>query len=101
MASYVPQFHRIVARGSHFGLSPYYVLLGFIFSTTHLANILLLSSYRYPVLECIADGDLEGAAAFGALLGLVQVVLQWLCSMMLLVASLGTTPCFGELAERS
>jgi hypothetical protein len=40
-------------------------------------------SERKPVLQEIAEGSLKGMAAYGAVLGLLQIFVQWSCSIML------------------
>lgn len=81
--SYVPQLHRIINRGSTFGIAPNYILFNALFTATQLSTILLLSCYHYPVLRCIGDNQLTGLDAYGAVLGLVQITALWLGSVLL------------------
>ena len=74
-----------MSRGSQ-GLSPYFLLFNTIYSNIQFAHALLAASYAYPtekepVLQLIGDGRLRGAAAFGGILGLLQVAMQWACSV--------------------
>jgi hypothetical protein len=83
--AYVPQMARIVSHGSH-GLSPYFLLFNAIYSNIQFAHTLLDASYAYPtdkepVLRLIGDGRLRGSAALGGILGLLQVAIQWVCSI--------------------
>ena len=70
------------------GLSPYFLLFNAIYSNIQFAQALLFASFAYPtdeepVLVLIGDGRLRGFAAFGAILGLLQVAAQWACSISL------------------
>lgn len=89
-AAYLPQIARIVTLGSTQGLSPYFVLFNAIYSNIQFAHALLFAAYAYPtteepVLALIGDGKLTGSRAFGGILGLLQVALQWACSITLYV----------------
>jgi hypothetical protein len=92
----MPQIACIVGRGSTRGLSPYYLLFNALYSNIQLAHALLFASYAYPtdtepVLGLIGDGRLKGFEAFGGILGLLQVAVQWACSITL---SVYTLPAF-------
>ena len=73
------------------GLSPWFLLFTAIFSNVQLSDALLINAYEYPsdtrhkhpVLYLVGKGDLTGWAAFGALLGLLQIALQWTLSTIL------------------
>ena len=92
--SYIPQYNLSIHRRSTLGISPCYLLFNLLFATGQLANILLLSSYRFPVLSCVASGEIRGFEAFGVLLGLLQATVLWIGSilMMLLPASCSSSP---------
>jgi hypothetical protein len=90
-AAYIPRIARIVRHGSTQGLSPYFVLFNAIYSNIQFAHALLFAAYAYPtteepVLAVIGDGKLTGYRAFGGILGLLQVALQWSCSITLYVS---------------
>ena len=76
VVSYLPQHYRIIARRSSAGLSPYFVLLGTLSCTGALASILALPTTRKDI-ECCSDIGRFGC--FAALLGILQVGLQWVC----------------------
>lgn len=68
------------------GISPYYILFNIFFSNAQLSEVLLCAAYAWPngshpVLQQVISGRLEGIQAFGAILGLVQVFVQWSCSI--------------------
>jgi hypothetical protein len=48
-----------------------------------LTTTLLLSSYGYPILECISSNKLKGLDAYGAVLGVIQTSVLWLGSLSL------------------
>lgn len=86
--AYIPQIARIISSQSTHGISPYYILFNVIFSNIQLANTLLLTARAWPtdkvpVLELIGNGQLRGPQALGAVLGIVQVALQWAFSIAL------------------
>ncbi|KAF2832442.1 hypothetical protein CC86DRAFT_377606 [Ophiobolus disseminans] len=95
--SYILQIFRIIARQSTHGISPYYILLHTLFSNLQVANALLLCARawptdRSPVLERINIGDLSGSAAFGAILGLVQIGVQWFFSIVVVTTYAANSP---------
>jgi hypothetical protein len=88
--AYAQQAYRIVSRGNTHGLSVNFILFHAIYSNAHFANTLLFTAYAYPndvtpVLGLIGDGYLKGSKAFGAILGLLQVGMQWACSIILVM----------------
>ena len=88
--AYVPQITRIISHGSTQGLSPYFILFNAIYSNMQFAHTLLFAAYVYPdtsapVLSLISDGRLKGSNALGGILGLLQVTVQWICSIALYV----------------
>ena len=92
VAAYLPQIARIVRHGSTQGISPYFVLFNAIYSNIQFAHALLFAAYAYPtteesVLALVGDGKLTGSGALGGILGLLQVALQWSCSITLYVQS--------------
>ena len=85
---YIPQIARIISSQSTHGISPYFILFNAIFSNIQLANTLLLTARAWPTdkspaLELIGNGQLRSSEAFGAVLGLIQVALQWAFSIIL------------------
>lgn len=79
-----------MSHGSTPGLPPYLVLFNAIYSNSQFAHALLFAAYAYPtteepVLALVGDGKLTGSGAFGGILGLLQVALQWSCSITLYV----------------
>ncbi|KAL8828029.1 MAG: hypothetical protein Q9170_006780 [Blastenia crenularia] len=82
--SYFPQYQRIITRNSSNGISPYYILLSQAFTTSALANILLLRSTDGGY-TCCKNSDLHGPQCFTALAGTVQAALQFLGSVILLI----------------
>ncbi|KAK8004150.1 hypothetical protein PG989_003869 [Apiospora arundinis] len=83
IAAYVPQYIGIKRAGTK-GISPYYVLNHGLFSTTTLA-LRLSHSVSFPAFTCVASHQLWGWKGYSALLGFVEVIVQWLCSVILLV----------------
>ena len=82
-----------MSHASTQGISPSFLLFDAIYSNIQFAYALFFASYGYPtdgdpVLVRIGDGRLTGFAAFGAILGFLQVALQWVCSMTLYVRSI-------------
>ncbi len=88
LLAYLPQYLCSLLKGSTEGISPYYVLSQALFSNAQLSYALLMSAYIYPndrepVLRTIASGSLRGRDAWGGMLGLLQVAMQWACSVIL------------------
>lgn len=82
--SYFPQYQRIITRNSSQGISPVYILLGTIFTTSALANTLLLKSANGSY-DCCKIGSLHGSECFTALAATSQVALQFVGSVVLFV----------------
>ncbi|KAI9821864.1 MAG: hypothetical protein M1827_002446 [Pycnora praestabilis] len=80
--SYLPQHHRIIARRSSQGISPYFVLLGATSSTCAFANILVLPTSRADIACC---KEVNGFECFVGLLGIAQVGVQWSCFTLILL----------------
>ena len=74
--SYLPQHYKLIARRSSAGLSPFFVLLGQISTTYAFANILTLPVSRQDMACC---GELSGFECFAAVLGILQLGVQWAC----------------------
>ncbi|KAL8720443.1 MAG: hypothetical protein Q9225_002701 [Loekoesia sp. 1 TL-2023] len=85
--SYFPQYQRIITRNSSHGISPYYILLSTVFTTSALANTLLLRSVNGGY-RCCNTSDLHNSECFNALAATVQAALQFLGSVMLLIVYL-------------
>lgn len=83
ICSYIPQLHRIITKGSTWGIAPNYILFNTLFAASQLTLILYLSGYGFPVLECIGSNKLKGLNAYGAVLGLIQISVLWLGSLSL------------------
>ncbi|KAK7934809.1 hypothetical protein PG985_000304 [Apiospora marii] len=86
IAAYVPQLIGIRRAGTK-GISPYYVLNHGLFSTTTLA-LRLSHSVFFPAFTCVASRQIWGWQGYSALLGFVEVAVQWLCSVILRAPSL-------------
>ncbi|GAB7330626.1 hypothetical protein MBLNU13_g02199t3 [Cladosporium sp. NU13] len=94
----VPQITQLRTLPSTHGISRNYILFHAIFSNAQLSSALFLHTYGWPsvrspylaakspALEQVARGRLRGLAAYGAVLGLLQVFAQWCCSIALIVA---------------
>lgn len=82
LASYLPQHHKIIARGSSSGLSPYWVLLGGLSSIAAIGNIMVLPASRAD-MKCCKDIGLGSCVA--ALLGVAQIGTQFCCFMLMCV----------------
>lgn len=74
--SYLPQHYKIISHGTSAGLSPWWVLLGTLSSLMALANILVLPTSQHDMQCC---RQISGAACAAALLGVVQISVQWVC----------------------
>ncbi|KAL8951522.1 MAG: hypothetical protein Q9222_002493 [Ikaeria aurantiellina] len=75
--SYFPQFQRIISRGSSQGISIYFALSSTVFTTSALANILLLESVNGGY-DCCRAGNPHAAMCFTALATTTQAALEWL-----------------------
>ncbi|KFY96660.1 hypothetical protein V498_02565 [Pseudogymnoascus sp. VKM F-4517 (FW-2822)] len=82
LVSYLPQHYRIIARGTSEGISPYFILLGAISSTSSFASILVLPASRADVACCKTVSSFE---CFAGLLGIAQVGVQWFCFAIILL----------------
>ena len=85
--AYVPQMITLKASSSTAGISAYYVLFNMLFNDANLSTMLLCATYAWPngsqpVLEQVNDGNLKEREAFGAILGVLQLLAQWLCAMI-------------------
>lgn len=80
LVSYLPQHIKIIRRGSSEGLSPWYVGLGALSSICAIANILVLPASREDMACCKV---ISGGACFAALLGVIQIGMQWSCFMFM------------------
>ncbi|KAF1993323.1 hypothetical protein P154DRAFT_540505 [Amniculicola lignicola CBS 123094] len=82
LVSYLPQHHKIISRRSSAGLSPLFVLLGTISGTASIANILTLPESTHDMGCC---GEISRFACSAALLGIVQIGVQWTCFFFILM----------------
>ncbi|KAM5449164.1 hypothetical protein MaudCBS49596_004989 [Microsporum audouinii] len=82
LLSYLPQHYRIISRGTSFGISPYFILLGTTSGTSGFANILVLPKSARDIACC---HDISGFACFAGLLGIIQVGVQSLCFVIFLI----------------
>ncbi|EGE06197.1 PQ loop repeat protein [Trichophyton equinum CBS 127.97] len=82
LLSYLPQHYRIISRGTSFGISPYFILLGTTSGTFGFANILVLPKSARDIACCSA---INGFACFAGLLGILQVGVQSLCFIIFLI----------------
>jgi hypothetical protein len=58
-------------------------MFNYLFTATQFALVLLNSSYGRPILGCIADQKLRGLDEYGAILGLIQMIVLWIGSISL------------------
>ncbi|KAL8865811.1 MAG: hypothetical protein Q9174_006679 [Haloplaca sp. 1 TL-2023] len=86
--SYLPQYHRIISRGSSHGISPYFILLSTVFTTSALANTLLLQSADGGYDCCKSSNSIHGSECFTSLAATVQAALHWLASTILFIVYL-------------
>ncbi|KAF2273516.1 PQ loop repeat protein-like protein [Westerdykella ornata] len=82
LVSYLPQHWKIIHRRSSAGLSPLFVLLGTISGTASIANILTLPESTRDMGCCKQIGAFPCAAA---LLGIVQIGVQWTCFFFIML----------------
>ncbi|KAG9664031.1 hypothetical protein KCU64_g949, partial [Aureobasidium melanogenum] len=82
LISYIPQHVKIIRHGTSAGLSPWWVLLGTVSSIAALANILVLPTSQHDMACC---REISGKACGAALLGVVQIGVQWICFMTIMV----------------
>lgn len=80
--SYIPQHAKIMTNGTSAGLSPWWVLLGTLSSIAGLTNIVVLPTSQHDMACC---REISGSACSAALLGIVQVGVQWICFMAIMV----------------
>ncbi|KAL1311836.1 hypothetical protein AAFC00_001911 [Neodothiora populina] len=76
LGSYLPQHYKIIHRASSAGLSPWWVLLGALSSIFAAASIFVLPTSQNDMACC---RKISGIACAAALLGVIQVGMQWLC----------------------
>jgi uncharacterized protein with PQ loop repeat len=91
LVSYLPQHYKIISKRSSRGLSPLFVLLGTVSGTASIANILTLPESTRDMGCCKEIGGFPCAAA---LLGIVQIGVQWSCFFFMYVK-------FGSTISRS
>lgn len=82
LVSYLPQHYKIIAHRSSRGLSPLFVLLGTVSGTASIANILTLPQSTRDMACCRSIGTFPCAAA---LLGIVQIGVQWACFFFIML----------------
>ncbi|KAF7715667.1 Uncharacterized protein PECH_001543 [Penicillium ucsense] len=82
LISYLPQHIRIITRGTSFGISPWFVLLGTTSGTSAFVNIL---SFPKTAVDVGCCREVSGFACFAGLLGVVQLGMQWLCFFTILL----------------
>lgn len=76
LISYLPQHYRIIARGTSEGISPYFVLLGTTSATAAFTNMLTLPK---SIQDAGCCKELESFECVAAVLGIVQIGVQWVC----------------------
>ncbi|KAK1855562.1 hypothetical protein CCHR01_01736 [Colletotrichum chrysophilum] len=86
IASYLPQYHRILEQGHCDGLSLYYVLCNLISATEQLTLGFFLNVNDTGRLR--GDAFVNDPVTAGDWLNFVQLVVVWLCSLSLLLLSL-------------
>ncbi|KAF2659083.1 hypothetical protein K491DRAFT_702382 [Lophiostoma macrostomum CBS 122681] len=82
LVSYLPQHYKIIARRSSRGLSPLFVLLGTVSGTASIANVLTLPQSTEDMGCC---RDISRFACASALLGVVQIGVQWSCFFFIML----------------
>ena len=89
-SSIVPQVIKLLRSGDLSGISTWYLLFNAFSTTFHFVCTLIYHGYSYPresddlnVIALIRQHKLQGPAAFGALLGLIQVFVHW-CGCMIM-----------------
>ncbi|PSN62003.1 PQ loop repeat protein-like protein [Corynespora cassiicola Philippines] len=82
LVSYLPQHYKIISRRSSRGLSPLFVLLGSVSGTASITNILTLPESTRDMGCCKEIGTFPCAAA---LLGIVQIGVQWSCFFFIML----------------
>ena len=88
VVTYAVQIIYITTRGSKKGISPYFLLFNSIFSNAQLSEALVLVTYAWPndkkpLLQLLEDRHFRCLAAFGSVLGVLQIAMQWACSTIL------------------
>lgn len=81
LISYVPQHWKILERKTSEGLSPLFVLLGYVSATASFTNILTLPETIKDIPCC---QEINGTACMAALLGVTQIFVQWGCFSFIL-----------------
>lgn len=82
ISSYVPQVQLILLHQSTTGIAQSYIMFTYIFTATQSALIVLYYSRGIPLVNRIRDGDLKGFDAYGAIVGPLQIVIQWIGSTL-------------------
>ncbi|KAE8828565.1 hypothetical protein PTNB73_06303 [Pyrenophora teres f. teres] len=96
LVSYLPQHFKIIARRSSRGLSPMFVLLGTVSGTASIANILTLPESTRDMDCCKEIGGFPCAAA---MLGIVQIAVQWACFFFIMLLFLIFFPRASDAVE--
>ncbi|KAF2218631.1 hypothetical protein BDZ85DRAFT_286136 [Elsinoe ampelina] len=89
LVSYIPQHYRIISLSSSAGLSPWWVLLGTLSSIAGITNIVVLPTSQHDMACC---KEISASACTAAMLGIVQVGVQWTCFMTIMVLFLAFFP---------
>ncbi|TQS36456.1 hypothetical protein Golomagni_03095 [Golovinomyces magnicellulatus] len=98
LLSYVSQIYRIVSRSTSEGISPFFILLGETSCTCALANVLALPASRADIWCCKLVSKLQCTAA---LLGIVQLAVQWFCFTGILLLFLIFFPRGANIVENN
>ncbi|KAH9807835.1 hypothetical protein Tdes44962_MAKER06351 [Teratosphaeria destructans] len=93
LISYLPQHYKIISNHTSEGLSPWWVLLGGLSAIAALGNILTLPGSRADMACC---KSISGGACAAALLGVMQIGLQWACFMFIVMLFLTFFPVLPE-----
>ncbi len=81
--SYLPQYASISWASSSDGISTRYILFHTLFSFSALAQRIGGGHHFWEAFNCVNGGHLRGWQAFSALLGFIQVTVQWHCAVLL------------------
>lgn len=84
--AYVPQISLLRQDTTPRGISPFFVLFDVIVGNAQLSENVLCAAFAWPtaarpVIKEIGNGSLKDREAYGAVLGLLQIFVQWSCSV--------------------
>jgi uncharacterized protein with PQ loop repeat len=86
VATFIPQFHKIVSSKSSYGISHYFLFIGLISSATSFLNAVIF--YYDVILACYDDSN----ECMKDLLALLQIGIQFICMIIYYVLLLMYLP---------